>query len=468
MSKTSLLFEKQSTGGVVARGGFEYQDAYLLQHFPRFLSQSAFSHAVSELLGDIEIRYHRPQGGTFCVAYELKKNQLTSTEFWSEITRFAQLYQGAPQEYVRFVLVCSDFVSTVQPLLRMLERYRGTAAALNSDSAVLAAGEAEINQTIGDLGWTAATARFVRERVWFETYDASGVDGGFAAGLTEHLPQMNEMRGSEVVAFRTRCKALVEQSVRGVVHRRDLEAALVDSAPALAAAWIATPTSLQLLPGPSSAVEHLWLDVGKYNGDERGRLGPQAWTDLQGELARTGAFILDSRSRRGVDLSAKQRMSLAQTVGFCFSATRGFTLRMEHNSGAFDTSIHGRAVGSFFAPAELVAGSGSEGVVYLGFPYGGRDPVVAAAASLGLAGAPQLHLESASVVTDTVDLNLAVHEAKAALVEFRAVHQLQKLHLFVRAPSHFAMALGYRLNSLGTIQLYDWVDTAYMPTATLS
>ena len=134
----------------------------------------------------------------------------------------------------------------------------------------------------------------------------------------------------------------------------------------------------------------------------------------------------------------------------------------------FDTSIHDRALGSFFAPADLVAGSGSEGVVYLGFPYGGGDPVVAATAALGLTGAPQLHLESASAITGMADINLAVHEAKAALVRFRDAHQLQKLHLFVRAPSHFAMALGHRLNGLGAIQLYDWVDTAYMPTATLS
>ena len=30
------LFEAQATGGVVARGGFEYQDAYLQQHFPHY------------------------------------------------------------------------------------------------------------------------------------------------------------------------------------------------------------------------------------------------------------------------------------------------------------------------------------------------------------------------------------------------------------------------------------------------
>jgi hypothetical protein len=31
----------------------------------------------------------------------------------------------------------------------------------------------------------------------------------------------------------------------------------------------------------------------------------------------------------------------------------------------------------------------------------------------------------------------------------------------------FAMLLGYRLNGLGELQLYDWVETAYVPTALL-
>lgn len=36
---TAPLFQRQSTGGVVARDGFDYQDAYLLQHIPLYLSQ---------------------------------------------------------------------------------------------------------------------------------------------------------------------------------------------------------------------------------------------------------------------------------------------------------------------------------------------------------------------------------------------------------------------------------------------
>lgn len=64
-------------------------------------------------------------------------------------------------------------------------------------------------------------------------------------------------------------------------------------------------------------------------------------------------------------------------------------------------------------------------------------------------------------------LNTAISEAKAALVAFRSRHQLLRVPLFIKAPSVFAMALGHRLNGIGVVQLYDWVDVAYQPTAEL-
>lgn len=138
------LFEAQATGGVVARGGFEYQDAYLQQHFPQYLAQSAFSHAVSELLGDIEVRYHRPTGGTYCVLYEAKGYQLSEKDFWGEIDRFAELHGKAPDEYVRFVLVCSDYLNKLTAMFNKLDRLRGPGASLNTNSTFRASAEADV------------------------------------------------------------------------------------------------------------------------------------------------------------------------------------------------------------------------------------------------------------------------------------------------------------------------------------
>ncbi|USI86022.1 hypothetical protein LZ086_11955 [Acinetobacter johnsonii] len=87
---SASLLEKQSTGGAIARVGFEYQDAFVLRSLPLWLSQSAFSHIVSEALSDIEVCYFSSEKSLH-VMYEAKNHSLTATEFWDEIRRFKSL-----------------------------------------------------------------------------------------------------------------------------------------------------------------------------------------------------------------------------------------------------------------------------------------------------------------------------------------------------------------------------------------
>jgi hypothetical protein len=93
---TVSLLESESTGGAVARGGFEYQDAFVLQHIPLWLSQSAFSHIVSEAVADIEVCYHRPGGSVIHVFHEAKNHLLTAPAFWEEIARFKSVHDASP------------------------------------------------------------------------------------------------------------------------------------------------------------------------------------------------------------------------------------------------------------------------------------------------------------------------------------------------------------------------------------
>ncbi|WP_312792365.1 CD-NTase-associated endodeoxyribonuclease Cap4 [Diaphorobacter nitroreducens] len=464
---SSALFDRQATGGVTARNGFDYQDAFLLENIPRLLGQAAFSQAVSELLGDVEIRYFRPGGGTYCVLYEAKRHQLTKAELWEEIAHFQELHKKAPDEYVQFVLLCGDFVGEYQALFNKLDRYRGPAVALNADSSIRATAVTDILDTIVRLGQPAEMARFVLDRVSFVQYSDNNVDAGFGTKLEAHLPCL-DMTRQETAAFRARCKQLVDISVKGVVTRKDIEAALVDCAASVAAQWRATPSDLQFAP-EGFELGPLAIDVTLFNGPGRGTLGQVAWDQLQQRLVEVGHFLHASRGRRGVQLSAKHRMSLACLLGYCFSATRDFTLVLEHNGQLYDTSLHGRAPGQFFSVQEDPPSMlGLEGVASISFPNGSNADVAANASAFGLENSPKLSLLSSSVVTDIAGLNTAVNEAKVALSEFRGRHQLQGMHLFIKAPAMFAMALGHRLNGVGRIQLYDWDQTKYIPTVQLA
>lgn len=464
---SSALFDRQATGGVTARNGFDYQDAFLLENIPRFLAQGAFSQVVSELLGDIEIRYFRPGGGTYCVLYEAKRHQLTKAELWEEVAHFQELHKKSPDEYVQFVLLCGDFVGEYQALFNKLDRYRGPAVALNADSSIRATAETDILETIVRLGQPADMARFVLDRVLFVQYSDNNVDAGFGTKLEVHLPRL-DMTRQETAAFRARCKQLVDTSAKGGLTRKDIEAALVECAPSVAAQWRATPSDLQLAP-EGFELGRLTMDVTLFNGPDRGALGHAAWEQLRQRLIEVGGFLHASRGRRGVQLSAKHRMSLACLLGHCFSATRDFTLALEHNGQLYDTSLHERAPGQFFCVQEdPLSTLGLEGVASISFPNGSNADVAANASAFELEKSPKLSLVSTSAVTDITSLNTAVNEAKVALAEFRSRHQLQMMHLFIKAPTMFAMALGHRLNGVGRIQLYDWDQTKYIPTAVLA
>lgn len=464
----SPLFERQATGGVVARAGFEYQDAFLLEHLPEFLSQSAFSLAVSEVLGDIEVRYHRPDGQTYCAFYEAKRQTLSKTDFWAEIERFVEVYESAPDEYVRFYLVCGGFHKDLQPVLNKLVRLRGPAASLNRDSAIRDLAEQEIRDDFKELGQTNELANFVLRRVAFIEYDDAAAAAQFESRVTRCLPEIGDPRHSQVNQFLSKCQSLVASSFKRTVTRSMIETALVESLGSDGGIWAKSPITIRLVPEADGGIEHLTLEVGAFNGEGRGNLQPSAWEGLQRQAAIIGNFVHTATTRRRIRLSAKQRISLAVVIGHEFSATRGFKLIFDHNEGVFDTSDHTKTEQRFFEHTAGPESTGAnQGVLAIGFPSPIQADVQAACFAMTLTRLPSLFLESTQPVTDIATLNTAVEEAKQALVTLRGRHQLEQTHLFIKGPSVFAIALGHRLNGVGKIQLYDWIGTEYAPTALL-
>jgi len=155
-------------------------------------------------------------------------------------------------------------------------------------------------------------------------------------------------------------------------------------------------------------------------------------------------------------------------VGYIFSAVKGFTLAVHHNGKVYGTDDHSMASGPFFDDAPIAnAGEGEDGVVCIDFPTPiGWDM---ASGTVGIPpAAPSLVLVSSLAFADVAMLNQAVAHAKSQLVKFRSDRQLVTLHLFLKAPAFFVMVLGHRLNGIGRIQLYDWIDGRYVETAVLS
>lgn len=460
--KASLL-APESTGGDTARDGFGYQDAYVLQNLPLFLSQPAFSHVVSEATGDVEVCYFGGGGLMVRTFIEAKGGAALSWgDFWKEIEQFKRVFETSPSEFRRFVLVCRDFNSRTSPLVEMVGRLRGVGLSYDAISPMLTGAHEEVIAWGIEKGLSAEMMTFILGHVAFETYADESAQSAFQGELTKHLPSL-DLRSSDIAAFRLMCLEMVSRSSRQPVHRAEIEAALSKVLGSDASLWVETPTPLHLDSNvPPFA---LGIDASAFNGPGRENLSAGNWRMAQVQLEDVGKFIRQSRQRSAVALSAKQRMSFACMLGFVFSATRGFILDIEHNGRRMRTDDHSRGVEQFFS-VQSVEGVGAEGVATIAFPTEVAADVVLATAGV-LASAPALNLISARAVDETAMMNKAVAEAKSALVTFRSRHRLDVIHLFIKAPSHFAMILGHRLNGVCRFQLYDWVNGRYVPTALL-
>lgn len=463
MTKASLL-ASESTGGATARDGFGYQDAFVLQSLPLWLSKGAFSHVVSEAVGDVEVCYFGEDGATIRTFIEAKSYTLSWGDFWDEIKQFKKVHETSPKEFPRFMLLCRDFNSNTSPLVTMVSRLRGVGSSYDASSPLLARTREETIAWVMAKGLACDLAEFVLDRVEFVTYADENAHAAFPGEVERYLPSVN-LRAKDAAALREKCVALVTRSARGPVTRGEIEGALLGVLGTDTDTWLKTPTKLFL--GGSFSSYELGADVDPFNGPARAALTNDDWCSLAKRLAAIGEFIKRSRPRSCVTLSGKQRMTLACLLGYTFSATKGFVLEIDHNSEFYRTDNHAQMPEPFFAVSPTPAAMDArEGVATIAFPTrAGAD--VDAALGGRLLSASRLNLASERAVDGTLALNKAVAEAKTALSDFRATNRLELTHLFIKAPSHFAMSLGHRLNAVGPIQLYDWVDGRYVATAEL-
>lgn len=458
------LLDPNAKGGAVAREGFAYQDAFVLQHLPCWLAQSGFSHVVSESMGDVEVCYFCPRGGVRRRAYEAKDYALTESQFWSEVQDFLSMHKGAPDEYVEFCLVCGGYKTPVEPLLNMLNRLRGVGASYPKGSPITTQTREEIIGWIVSKGRTKELAEFIIDRVVFVVFDASTADTSFAGEMGDAFPALDlSIRKLEVL--RDQYSRFVSTSALRPVWRVDLEQAAVSVLGSEAGEWLRQPIQLRVEEA-NACIEDLVLDVSGFVGPERACRTPDDWMRLKEQAEGIASFVKGSRLGNVVGVDVKLRMSMACLLGHVFSAVRGFTLSMRHNGGEYHTFDHSVTGTPFFVEtATDNVLSSEEGVACIGFPTSiGTD--IERSAPRHLATLPRLTLESRHAVPDMATLNQAVNEAKSSLVQFRSERGLRTIHLIVKAPSVFACLLGHRLNGVGDVQLYDWVDGKYVATAT--
>lgn len=468
----STLLSRAATGGVVARVGFEYQDSYVLVNLPRWVAQGAFSEIISEVVGDVEVCYFTLTG-TKRVFFEAKNHVLTSVSFWKELQQFKTVFDASDGLYTRFVLVAPGLPGPLSPLFNELARIKGQGASFKAGDQLLIDARAKFIKRVTGENQSSEMAQFILDYVEFEEFDAAAAATRFSGELLKALPCFEQLSGARIRTVQEKWSALVHRSFKKGVTRLELEEALLEALPETErSVWLDQPSELVLVrgvasesaPGPYAAA----LDVSAYTGAQRSSLTAADWANLVSSANRIGDFLISSRVRKRIRLTSELRMSAAVVIGAALKATRGHVLSLCHRESTYGLHIHERLENQTYFSREVVDGQGKEGVICIQIGGDNRADMLNALERLDLETAPQLHLETVGAVPDVQTLNTAVHQAKTAVAEFRTDGQLTVLHLFIKAPSFFAMALGHRFNGLCDTQLYDWNGTSYIATGRIS
>ncbi|GIZ51889.1 hypothetical protein NCCP691_19030 [Noviherbaspirillum aridicola] len=463
------MLGKEATGGETARDGFGYQDFFILVKLPEWLAQDAFSGVVSETVGDIEVCYFTPDGERR-VFFEAKNYVLSPKPFWEEMVRFQKVFNVTGDLYTRFGFVAPEMPSTLSPMFAKLSRIRGVGSSFEEQAKPLIDAKRDFVQWVVDqAGQPADLAEFVLEYVDFIQFDDSAADSRFVGELTAHLPCLEELPGTRHKELRSKWKELVQHSGKRKITRRDLEAAVLDVLPAAeCASWLEFPSQVRLQKGVAGEARpnpyELVLDLRPFLGEDRGMRTKEEWRALVSTADAMADFMHTSRVRRRVEIDAELRMSAAVVLGVVFKATKGHLLELTHREAKFHLQSPERDEGAFFT-REIIPGQGSEAVVVIQIGHVARGDMHRAFGDFALEKMPRLYLETSAAIPSISALNGAVHDAKAALVDFRSTYGLTHIHMFLKGPSFFAIAIGHRLNALGEVQLYDWVANSYHPTA---
>ena len=473
------LLDRESRGGDIAGGGFSFQESVMMSYVPAWLAHEGFEEMTWEAMGDIEAKFFVPSHPHARELVEVKNHRVPPTEFWQEIRRFRELYEGSPNTYCRFVLVAKELGEEVKRLKDGLDRVRGPHS-FYIGTRIGEASFAGYAKMVEGMGHSEEDARFLFERV--EILDGlTTVESQWKAVFHQELvrcfPEYEELSYPTVRAVYEGLGDLLRARRNRSVFRSKIEQILRDRIPEDRRPPV-RPVVLRTLfddaeeDGHGATNRPIRFEWKEFFGGER-RNYPQTedWDGrLLGDLRQTKEWILRHRSTRRIRLTGNRRLSASLAIGAVFSAVAGFAVEMENRGGEFwatdayptpDTPAFSPTVESDLFPGERL-------VVSVGVTRDISGEVEMCLGDLGLADMPTLHIYSAEPVLSPEHANKAARIIKDEITGALSRSGSDHIDLFFAGPSALALFVGHRLNATATVQTYEWVSRGeYVPTCEL-
>lgn len=465
MSAGPTLTDAKGLGGVVAQGGFDYQNWNALIRLPNWLATPSFDGFLVEGTEDFEARFFSAvaPGGRVLDRFQAKTATLGLPEIKELFAGFKAFDDLHPDTVRSHTVVTPVLPSGLAWLARDPGRVKRSRSFYRPFATLIAAHDgkllADFVATFGDSG------AFYVEAVDIEPTpmpDRPTAEAMFSAALHAAFPSLDLGPRATASAF----KSLLDRVGvdRGkVITRAEITALLRECGVAILDR-VSLPVRLR---GDDSEDDHTVVDVeGAAFSGAGGFPAAGVWeADLLAPLSKVAAFARDQRVSR-IALSGCFRLTAALCLGWSFRAATGFEIDIPTREGVWRTNAHpsGRATDLPWQVGSLPALTNGRLVVAVGVL---RDAVPGVVATFP--DRPILRVFLDQAVASEVEAQESVREIKRAVDAAVTSLRPDGIDLFFVGPAALAAALGHRWNGLPPTQLFEFVPDIgrYVSTAIL-
>lgn len=480
-AKKASLAGPAAMGGIIGGGGYDFQTRFIACHIPEWLAKNTFTQVFHEGTGDVDIEFGNSKNQER-EHIQVKDHEVkTKSEFKKVIEVFIGFERRMLGAYKRFTLACPSLGPEIKQLMVGLERLRQGAGFFGGDQAALRDTLDDVRIRISKLG-LSLHEQFILDKLYFQLgpidfhHDGASCDA-FIASLLKHpsfsgklhdavrpaysalLREVNAARGKTL--NRLTIQRLIEQSLKDVV----------DSSEAALNLDVHNWTFEKYDREPDHVIN--WSSLFKR---ETRKVPPmKKWNEkLLPELYALKRKLLKETETRLIRLRGKNTLTTGIALGSAFPQNGGWVFEIPQpplpapwRSDAVPVATYPlKAVETLGVPA-------GDSIAYVFNIKGNalRDVrefiadsslSVKAVIAVEPAGSPS----ALSIADDREAVSLAL-SARDELHKALTRHDVRITHLFFYGPFALSVFVGQLLAAIGRVQLYEFQDPGYVPTATL-
>jgi hypothetical protein len=477
---SSSLVSPSGIGGLLGGKGYDYQSRYITCRVPRWLLNKKFKAILHEGTGDVDVLFgtgkkeHREH-------IQIKNHPVTTkAEFQEIIEAFGGFDRSMKGTYERFVLACPSVGPLIQPLKNSLERLRDAQPFFRGAAAgSLKATISDVKNRIRSLGLSGYQT-LILNKVHFDVRladfdDDKSACNNFASTLLDHPEYKERLFRLIKPAYQPLFQEVTNH--RGKVLNRLTLKRLIDAALESAGSMKEPAIDLDI---------HNWT-VGKYdrkpkyvidwstlfNRDQRIVPRQKTWNQqlipelyaLKRKLALADARTIRLRGKIALTTGIALGAAFPQIDDWIFEILQPPQVRPWRSDAPpnknyplqLGPEIPIDRSGNSIALVFSIKGSAVQDVA--DYIRGRSLPVKAIVPVAPRSGAGAL-----SIGDDREAVSLALiarDEHRKALER----HGVRTTHLFFYGPLALSVFVGQLFTSVGRVQLYEFTDPGYAPSA---